>query len=87
MFDSNGRTLAVRSNQAVLPSSDPAIRAQAGDRAAAGGPRAAPSHRPGLLSRMARAARDVVHEARASGDVPLPHLYRGRDYHKDREAA
>ena len=87
MFDANGRTLMVRSNQAVLPPSDCADRAQAGDRAASGGPWSATSPRPGFLSRMARAARDVVHEARASGDVPLPHLYRGRDYHKGREAA
>ncbi|WP_114952603.1 hypothetical protein [Sphingosinicella terrae] len=85
MFDANGRMLAVRSNQAVLPSSDLAGRARTGDRAPMAGPWA--SHRPGLLSRMARAARDVVHEARASGDVPLPHLYRGRDYHKERQAA
>lgn len=87
MFEVQGRELVVRTNQAVLPVSDAARRRQAAERSPTAAASTASANRAGLLSRMARAARQAVHEARASGDVPLPHLYRGRDFHKSREAA
>ena len=43
-------------------------------------PAAAPG-RPRLLARLAGVIRDV----RFAGDVPLPHLYRGRDFKPERD--
>ena len=40
------------------------------------------SGRPKLLARLAGVIRDV----RDPGDVPLPHLYRGRDFKPARDA-
>ena len=46
-----------------------------------------PEDRPNLLARVARAARLAVTEARRQSEMPLPHLYWGRDLDRRRDAA
>ena len=92
MLDHSRRHGVVRTNQAVLPSSDAIGRSPGethrsfADRRSVPGFAVAVAERPGILRRMARAAKDAVREVRDTGDVPLPHLYRGRDYRKSRNA-
>ena len=54
--------------------------------ASAPAPRVADGKRPRLLSRLATAARGVIRDVREPGDVPLPHLYWGRDVAQARDA-
>ena len=42
---------------------------------------------PRLLSRLAKAARGLIQDMRHPGDVPLPHLYRGRDFKPRRDGS
>ena len=91
MLDHSRRSVVLRTNQAVLPSSDaigcgpaPEARRTFSDRRPASA--FAVAERPGILRRMALAAQDAVREARDPGDVPLPHLYRGRNFHKSKDA-
>ena len=90
MLDHSRRNRVLRTNQAVLPSADAIGRSPAeAHRAFAdrrSGLAVAVAERPGILRRMARAAQDAVREVREPGDVPLPHLYRGRDYRKSENA-
>jgi hypothetical protein len=48
--------------------------------------RVADARRPRLLARLATAARGVIRDVRESGEVPLPHLYWGREVEQARDA-
>ena len=49
-------------------------------------PRLTEGKRPRLLTRLATAARGMIRDVRDPGDVPLPHLYWGRDVEQSRDA-
>ena len=94
MIDTTRTRRVLRSNQAA-PFGRPRLLAERTDSAlpAGQGPSVTPPSeiwpdgRPHLLARVARAARIAVKEVSRAGDVPLPHLYRGRDFDRRRNAA
>jgi hypothetical protein len=94
MVDTTRTRRVLRSNQAA-PSGRPRLLVTRTNSGLAVGrdPGATPSSdiwpdgRPNLLARVARAARIAVKEVSRAGDVPLPHLYRGRDFERRRDAA
>jgi hypothetical protein len=73
----------LRSNRAAAPSSGPRLALATVE---SGEERSDPwpEHRSYLLARVARAAQSAVRAVRESDDVPLPHLYRGRDFGRRR---
>ena len=97
MIDTNPAQPVLRTNQATAPSTPFGASRRVAARGDSVRPTASGSRtlsaqipsgtRPNLLARVARAARLAVDEVRQSGDVPLPHLYRGRDFRQSRDAA
>ena len=91
MIDTTRTRRVLRSNQAA-PFGRPRLLAERADSVLPTGqdPSASdiwPDARPHMLDRVARAARLAVKEVSRAGDVPLPHLYRGRDFDRRRNAA
>jgi hypothetical protein len=98
MIDTNAVQPELRTNQATTLAVPTGAARMAAMRSASVRPAAraatrtpaaqiASAERPNLLARVARAARQAVDDVRHSGDVPLPHLYRGRDFEQRRDAA
>ncbi|WP_129790770.1 hypothetical protein [Sphingosinicella sp. CPCC 101087] len=69
----------LRSNRASAPSSRSRLAVTT-----SGACEPWPERRPDLLTRVARAAQSAVRDVREAGDVPLPHLYRGRNFGRSR---
>lgn len=88
MIDSNGAPGVLRSNQAIpAPQSRKSADRDAGHSQVETADVWPEEGKTNLLVRVARAARLAVHEARRPSDFPLPHLYRGRDLDRRRDAA
>jgi hypothetical protein len=91
MIDTTGCQRVLRTNQATAPAAHFArprlVAAAVQNHAESPSSDIWPEGRPNPLARVARAARIAVREVREPGEVPLPHLYWGRNSDRRRDAA
>ena len=86
MIDTSSAPRVLRSNQAA-PFGRPRPGPSRDDRGSNEAEDPWPEGRLHLLARVAHAARRAVREVSRPADIPLPHLYRGRDFSRRRDAA